>query len=137
MSAMTIRQHYVSRALIARFSNSPELKNGLVGQFDVVNGRCMRAVSPRSIGFESYFIKYDGDRMEELWGTVERPMGEVFNALRDDPSDLLQAKQSHIKDFMALHFARSLEAQRIHIETLLKPRRELGPIRRCRPGLPG
>ncbi|MDQ0030885.1 hypothetical protein [Arthrobacter bambusae] len=39
-------QHYVSRALLSRFSKDPNLKNGLVGQFDVAHGKELPARSP-------------------------------------------------------------------------------------------
>lgn len=114
----SVRQHYVSQVLLGRFSKDPALKNGEVGQSDVVNGRELPVRAPGSIGFEPYFIKYDGDRMEALWGTVETPMRAAFEALSDGTPELLESKQAQIRDFIALHFARSLEAQKIHQESL-------------------
>lgn len=114
----SVRQHYVSQVLLGRFSKDPTLKNGLVGQFDVVNGKELPARAPGSIGFERYFVKYDGDRMEALWGTVETPMRAAFDALSAGRPELLETKKTQITDFIALHFARSLEAQKIHQESL-------------------
>ncbi len=114
----SVRQHYVSRVLLRRFSKDPTLKNGLVGQFDVVNGKPLPARTPGAIGYERYFIKYDGDRMEGLWGTVETPMRSAFDALSAGMPELLEKKHTQITDFIALHYARSLEAQKIHQESL-------------------
>lgn len=114
----SIRQHYVSRVLLGRFSKDPTLKNGLVGQFDIVNGTELPARTPGAIGFERYFVKYDGDRMEALWGTMETPMRSAFDALLAGRPEMLETKKTQIMDFIALHFARSLEAQRIHQESI-------------------
>lgn len=118
MTTKIVNQHYVSRALIARFSQDPRKKNGPVGQTDVTSGRVLPARPPGSVGFERHFVKFDGDRMESLWATVEGPMAEVFAALLTGRPESLRARRPQVNDFVALHFARSLEAQRIHATTL-------------------
>jgi hypothetical protein len=44
--------------------------------------------------------------------------GGAFDALSAGRPDLLETKKMQITDFIALHFARSLEAQKIHQESL-------------------
>ncbi|MCX6497518.1 MAG: DUF4238 domain-containing protein [Arthrobacter sp.] len=62
--------------------------------------------------------------MEELWGKYETPMKPVFNALDNGMPDLLQTKRTEITNFVALHFARSIEVQRIHVESLSRVERQ-------------
>lgn len=94
------------------------MKNGSVGQVDVSSGRVFPARPPGSVGFEHHFVKFVGDRMESLWATVENPMTDVFVALLRGQPESLRAMRPQVNDFVALHFARSLEAQRIHADTL-------------------
>ncbi|MDQ0030884.1 hypothetical protein J2S89_002723 [Arthrobacter bambusae] len=62
--------------------------------------------------------------MEELWGKYETPMKPVFDALDNDRPEMLHAKRTEITDFVALHFVRSLEVQRIHKESLARVERQ-------------
>lgn len=116
----TKRQHYVSQLLLSKFSTDPAGNNKLLGQIDVVTGKTLPARSPRAIGYEPCFVKYDGDRMERLWGTFETPMQPIFDLLDDSSPELLEPHRTVVTDFIALHFARSLEAKKIHKDSLAR-----------------
>jgi hypothetical protein len=64
------------------------------------------------MGFEWQLFKHRADKMEELWGTVEAPMGRINSALAEGRPEVLASDRTAITDFIALHFARSLEPKK-------------------------
>ncbi|MGK3648706.1 DUF4238 domain-containing protein [Pseudarthrobacter enclensis] len=107
------RHHYVSQILLRQFRGMANGKEG-ISQIEVVDGRIIDPKPSRSMGFEWHMFRHKGDLMEELWQEVEGPMGDVFRILAEGKPEDVQLQKTAVTDFIALHFARSLETKRIH-----------------------
>lgn len=113
-NARTWRQHVVSQALLNRFRNDG---GGLVGFYDLRYGSSGQR-SARSLGYESNFVTVDPDLVESTWKEIEDPIAQAFDEIDQAPDVLSQGTVSAVKNFVALHYARSLATSAIHTETL-------------------
>ena len=107
------RQHYVSQVLLKQFSGVANGDEGIC-QIEVVDGRIIDPKPSKSMGFEWHMFKHKGEWMEKLWQEVEGPMGEVSSILVNGRPEDVEPHKLAVTDFIALHFARSLETKRIH-----------------------
>jgi len=101
-------QHVVSAVLLRRWTVDSQL---LV--YDLRYDRA-RLRSPRAEGYIRGFTRVGATEFEARWGAIERGMPPVFRALDggnlfDDPPSV-----ARLKDFFALHFARSRTLQEVH-----------------------
>jgi hypothetical protein len=97
-----MKQHVVSQGLLRRWVDA---RGRLVAHRLVHNTTKIKA--PRGEGYIAGLISHRPDEAERRWGHYEEAMPAVFGALDRgdlfDHADLVAA----LKDFLALHFARS------------------------------
>ncbi|MFJ6300569.1 DUF4238 domain-containing protein [Pseudarthrobacter oxydans] len=117
------RQHYVSQVLLKQFSGAADGEER-IGQVEVRNGRIIDPKPSKSMGFEWHMFKHKGEWMEKLWQEVENPMGNVNSLLSDERPEDVELHKTVVTDFIALHFARSLETKRIHQDSHEKMERQ-------------
>ncbi|MDQ0242002.1 DUF4238 domain-containing protein [Arthrobacter bambusae] len=117
------RQHYVSQVLLKQFSGVTNGEEGIC-QIEVVDGRTIDPKPSKSMGFEWHMFKHKGEWMEKLWQEVEGPMGHVNSILANGRPEDVEPHKIAVTDFIALHFARSLETKRIHRDSYEKMERQ-------------
>lgn len=117
------RHHYVSQVLLKQFYGMANGKDGIC-QIEVLNGRTIDPKPSKSMGFEWHMFKHKGEWMEKLWQEVEGPMGDVCNTLAQGKPEDVGPKKIAVTDFIALHFARSLETKRIHQDSYVNIERQ-------------
>ncbi|MFJ4029980.1 DUF4238 domain-containing protein [Paenarthrobacter sp. NPDC089989] len=117
------RHHYVSQVLLKQFCWTSGRKEGIC-QIGVTDGRTFDPKPSKSMGFEWHMFKHKGEWMEKLWQEVEGPMGDVCKTLAEGRPEDVGPRKTSVTDFIALHFARSLETKRIHNDSYEKIERE-------------
>lgn len=114
-----MEQHVVSAVLLRRWASS-----GHVSAFDIQH-RVIRLRSPRSEGFVDNYTRQDAERHEARWADIEDKMPAVFelldsSRLHDDP-----AAVETLKDFLALHVARSRTTKQVYDDAFARRIRDL------------
>ncbi|TAP39604.1 DUF4238 domain-containing protein [Arthrobacter sp. S39] len=117
------RHHYVSQVLLKQFCAMADGKEGIC-QIEVIDGRTIDPKPSKSMGFEWHMFKHKGEWMEKLWQEVEGPMGDVCKTLAEGRPEDVEPRKVAVSDFIALHFARSLETKRIHRDSYVKMERQ-------------
>lgn len=103
-----MEQHIVSAVLLRRWAAS-----GKLSAFDLQH-RVTRLRSPRSEGFVDNYTRHDAEGHEARWAYIENKVPYVFDLLdsgrlHDDPRAV-----ERLKDFLALHVARSLTTKQVY-----------------------
>lgn len=97
------RQHVVSKVVLEQFTDD----DGVIAVYDRVLGEERRS-RPKRVAFVNNLIGFRAQESEELWGTIEARLPEVFEALTDhallDDLELIEVA----KDCIVLHWARNM-----------------------------
>lgn len=116
----TWRQHVVSQTLLNRFNDG----GGPVGFYDVRYGT-IGEKSAKGLGYERDFVRDSADETELIWKEVEDPIARAFAEIDQGPEAPSPETVTAVKNFVALHYARSRATSTIHTGTLADAEAEL------------
>lgn len=127
LAPIVARQHLVSDKLLLQWGD----KSHRVSHYDVLDGRLNPGSGPvwtKDVAYVENYISVDSRKTENLWGKTET---NVYAARKAIKTQTLLKNQIHVKtirDFVALHYARSHEALResdkIYMSTMKMMRKQ-------------
>jgi len=119
-SAQAVRdQHFVSAALLRQFEETTSVGERLL-RYDLRSGFA-RGFKTASHTFRLFdFVKIDSSSTESLWNSIETDFPKLLREIHNASMRLERWAEDLLRNFVALHLARSLLVRRVHEEIWLR-----------------